>query len=170
MLISQSQINKIIIIDVLDEYEGFLICYDFESLAEYIKDKDEYKISCRFTDETDIEYLFKLLEYERNCLLVMEECSAYIAPRQQATNFLRLVNFGRHWDTYIIGISRRTAELSAQMRAMTDVVYSFKQTEPMDLQKMNALGFNNLDLLESFDYIKDQGIPKENVHFKKIIL
>ena len=147
-----------------------MIGENFLDVAEYIKKNDEYKISCRFTSYEEIEFLFRLVEYDRDVLLVVEECSAYISPRSQDTNFLRLVNFGRHWNTSIIGVSRRTAELSAQMRSMTDVVYSFKQTEPMDLQKMSLLGFQGLENLELFDYKKYNGIPKENIHYKKIIL
>jgi hypothetical protein len=147
-----------------------LTCENFEDLANYIKDKDEYKISCRFTNDDDFEFLFRLLRYERNVLLVVEECGAYISPRSSETKFLDLVNYGRHWNTYIIGISRRTAELSASMRAMTDVIYSFKQTEPMDLQKMCLLGFDGLENLEKFDYKKFNGVPVENIHYKKVNL
>lgn len=169
-MIQDYQVPKIIITDILDEYNGYLICENFLDLADYIKDKDEYKICCRFTNDDDFEFLFRLLRYERNVLLVVEECGAYIAPRSTDTYFLDLVNYGRHWNNYLIGITRRTAELSSTMRAMTDVIYSFKQTEPIDLQKMSLLGFQGLENLEQFDYKKFNGIPLENVHYKKISL
>lgn len=169
-MIQESHLNKIIVTDTLDEYNGFLICENFVDLAEYIKDKEEYKISCRFTNDEDFEFLFRMLRYERNVLLVVEECGAYIAPRSTDTYFLDLVNYGRHWNTYIIGITRRTAELSASMRAMTNDIYSFKQTEPIDLQKMSLLGFDGLENLEQFEYVKYNGVPVENVHYKKITL
>jgi len=83
---------------------------------------------------------------------VVEEAEIYISPYTKSSSFLRLVRYGRHRNIKIIGVARRTSELSLDFRAQVNKIYSFKQTQPRDLQLMQELGFENLDKLSEHEY------------------
>jgi Cdc6-like AAA superfamily ATPase len=156
------QFNRRIILDPsLNEYDTMgIIFYDFYSLLEYLEVNkiDEYteKFSfvCKFTNDNDIEHLFLLAEKLTNLCLVLEEAEIYISPYNKSTQFLRLVRYGRHYGISIIGVARRVSELSLDFRAQVDKIISFKQTDPADLDKMQKLGFKNLDKLENYQFIE----------------
>jgi len=133
--------KRIIIIDNLAEYDGTII-ENFSDFCDYIIDKKEFVICCRFTEDEDYEYLFKVLFEIPDILLVLEEAEMYISPYAKRTDFLRLVKYGRHRDISILGIARRTSELSSNFRSQVDKIYTFKQTEPNDLKILEDLGFN----------------------------
>jgi hypothetical protein len=161
--------KRLIVLDPREEYNNLIIIEDFESFIFFIKKKKEFRISCRFTRDEDIEFLFKAIFDIENVLLVMEECEVFINPGNKSSNFLRLVRYGRHKQIRLIGVARRTAELSRDFRAQVNKVISFKQTEDIDLKKMEELGLKNLDNLISLDYKKNK-IPLEGVHYQSIIL
>ena len=147
--------NRVIIIDALQEYKKGLIFYSFQDLADYFTEKNPSKFNfiCRFENDLDMEYLFLFIFEIGNLLLVVEEAEIYIAPQVKQSSFLRLVRYGRHRGISILGIARRSTELSTSFRSQTDKIYSFKQTDPLDLKKMELLGFYNLAQLPQFKYI-----------------
>lgn len=146
--------NRYIIIDALREYDNGIIIEDFESFLDYVKNNfnNDFKIICRFTSDEDIEYLFRTVFVIGNLTLLVEEAEIYINPYSKSNNFLRLVRYGRHKNVKIIGVARRTAELSMDFRAQTNRIISFKQTEKRDLEKLAELGLENLDKLSEHEY------------------
>jgi GTPase SAR1 family protein len=160
---------RLIIIDALDEYNATIV-ENFPDLVEYTKDKDNFRVACRFTDDTDIEYTFKyVFEMENICLLV-EEAEIYISASARKSSFLRLVRYGRHKNIEIVGIARRAAELSKDFRSQTHKIISFKQTDIQDLKALEDLGLYDVDELELFDYKKYNGTPVLDLHYKEISL
>jgi DNA helicase HerA-like ATPase len=144
--------RRVIIVDALQEYTG-LILEDFESTVEFFRNKPkEFKLVCRYDSDLAIEYLFKLIFEIGDICLVVEEAEIYISPYAKSSSFLRLVRYGRHRNIKIIGVARRTSELSLDFRAQVNKIYSFKQTQPRDLQLMQELGFENLDKLGEHEY------------------
>lgn len=144
---------RLLVIDSRAEYNnGFTIVYDFENLYEYIVNKDNFKVACRFTNDDDIEFTFKLIFVLKNICLLAEEAEVYISPYAKQSYFLNLVRYGRHQNISIVGVARRASELSIDLRANTDIIYSFKQTEQNDLEKMEKIGFQNLDNLPEHEY------------------
>jgi len=141
----------VVIIDPRDEYDGIIV-NSFEDFVDYIKDKDEFKIVCRYESDIDIDYTFKAIFVIKNILLVVEEAEIYISPLAKQSSFLTLVRYGRHKNIKIIGIARRASELSIDFRAMTDKIISFKQTEIRDLDALEKLGFKNLNQLGEHEY------------------
>jgi len=136
----------------LREYEG-LVIEDFESLVEFFrKEPQEFNLVCRFDNDTAIDFLFKLIFEVGDICLVVEEAEIYISPYAKSGAFLRLVRYGRHKNVKIIGVARRTSELSLDFRAQVNKIYSFKQTQPRDLQIMQELGFENLDKLSEHEF------------------
>lgn len=102
----------------------------------------------------------------QNICIVVEEAEIYIKPQSQSTAFLYLCRYGRHSDVSIIAVARRSAELSTNVKALCDRIISFKQTLPRDLQSLEVLGLPDLDKLELFDYQKENGVVKENKHYR----
>lgn len=150
-LIKESLSSRIIVIDALAEYDEFIIVENFLDFYEYVKDNQDFKLACRFSSDMDIEYLFKIVFELGNILLIVEEAEIYISPYAKQSNFLRLVRYGRHKNISIIGIARRAAELSIDLRANTDNIISFKQTELTDIEIMKKIGFENLNNLNEFE-------------------
>jgi hypothetical protein len=163
-------IERLIIIDALSEYENGIIFYDVDTLIEYILDNqvnqhDNFKYICRFTDDKDIELLFLLVFELSNLTLLVEECEIYVSPNSKSSNFLKLVRYGRHKNISIIGVARRSTELSLTFRSQTDTIFSFKQTDKNDLVKMEELGLYDLDKLEDYKYPGKHILDK---HYKRI--
>lgn len=147
--------KRVIIIDPLFEYENGFIFDDFESLVEYYQEHkpETFRFICRFKTDLEIEYLFKFCEVAKNLVLVLEEAEIYISPQARSSNFLRLVRYGRHYAISIIGIARRTAELSSDLKAQVNTIYSFCQSLPRDIQIMEEIGFEEIDKLPPHEYL-----------------
>jgi hypothetical protein len=163
-------IERLIIIDALSEYENGIIFTNVDTLIEYILDNkinqhDNFKFICRFTDDKDIELLFLLVFELSNLTLLVEECEIYVSPNSKSSNFLKLVRYGRHKNISIIGVARRSTELSLTFRSQTDTIFSFKQTDKNDLVKMEELGLYDLDKLEDYKYPGKHILDK---HYKRI--
>jgi hypothetical protein len=154
--------DRIIVIDSHSEYEEGIIFNSFDELTAFIKEITEEKILnveykftfiCRFTDDEEIELLFYLAFALGNLVIVLEEAELYISPMSKKGGFLKLVRHGRHRDISIIGIARRTVELHSDLRAMSDIIYSFKQTHPNDLKIMESIGLTGLENLGEHQHI-----------------
>ena len=162
--------NRVVIIDAMEEYEG-IIFYRMSDLFDYIEfndliDNDKpFRLVCRFSEDIEIEYLFETLFVVGNLLLVVEEAEIYISPYAKSGAFLKLVRYGRHKKISILGIARRSSELSLTFRSQVNCIYSFKQTDFNDLKYFEKLGLYGLDKLEDYKY-PDKMI--ENVHYKKV--
>lgn len=143
--------NRIVIIDVMNEYEGTIV-ETFDDFIDYIIDRENFVVCVRFTDDEDYEFLFRTIFEVSNILLVLEEAELYISPSERRNEFLKLVKYGRHRDISIIGIARRISELSPQLRSQVDKIYTFKQTEPKDLKVLKELGFNENKIMNLNDF------------------
>lgn len=147
--------KRVVIIDPLFEYENGFIFYNFSDLIDYYSEHEPetFKFICRFKTDLEIDYLFRFCEVAKNLTLVLEEAEIYISPQARSSNFLRLVRYGRHQAISIIGIARRTAELSSDLKAQVNTIYSFCQTLPRDIQIMEDLGFNDVENLPPHKYL-----------------
>ena len=148
--------DRVIIIDPLEEYTGLLF-YTFEDLHYYLVSVNpkEFRCICRFSQDHDIDYIFKLAELIQNVLIVVEEAEIYISRQAQQNNsFLHVVRYGRHYNVALLCIARRVAELNINVRSMTKRIISFKQIEPKDLIYMKNLGIEGVENLPDFDFSK----------------
>ena len=158
------------IVDCLLEYNDGIIVENFLDFIDYVKNKDTFKIICRFHSDIDIKYLFLSLVEIKNCTLVVEEAEIYISAGARSSEFLDLCRYGRHYNVSILGIARRSAELSIDFRALCEKIISFKQTELNDIQKLNSVGLYDLENLEQFEYTDNCTVPLLDKHYKEIIL
>jgi GTPase SAR1 family protein len=137
--------KRAIVIDSLFEYESDLIFYDLDSLINYFNTNKPltFKIVCRFSNDFDIEGLFVIVKQITNVVLILEEAEIYISPYTRFSNFLYLVRYGRHFNINIIGIARRSSELSLDFRSQVNAIYICSAiTEPLDLKNFSLLGLD----------------------------
>lgn len=146
--------NRVIVIDPMFEYESGLIFLSFEDMLNYYKEHlpETFTFICRFSNDVDIEFAFKFCTVVGNLLLVVEEAEIYISPFAKSTNFLNLVRYGRHKSISILGIARRTSELSTDLKAQVNGIYSFNQMLPRDIAIMQELGFSGIENLPFYEY------------------
>lgn len=145
--------DRVIICDARAEYDGVIVdC--FEDFLNYVLNKEKFTVCCRFDEDLDYDYLFKSIYEVGNVLLLLEEAEIYISPYVKRSDFLKLVKYGRHRDINILGVARRTSELSLDFRSQVDVIYTFKQTETKDLKILSDLGFNidKVQALNEFEF------------------
>ncbi len=143
----------------MHEYSEGIIFDSILNVIEYIEKNNLYKnldipftFICRFTNDWEFEILFKLVWNLENVLLVVEECEIYVSPYSKSSSFLKLVRYGRHRKISIIGIARRTSELSLDLRSQGTRIISFKQTESSDLSKMDLINLKDLDKLPLHEF------------------
>ena len=146
--------KRVIIIDPKDEYEDGLIFSNLLDLFQFMisYNPKEFKFICRFESDLEHEYLFSLCQVIEDVLLVVEEAEIYISPFAKSSTFLDLCRYGRHHNISILGIARRSSELSINFRSLVTRLISFKQTEPRDLKIMEELGFKDIDKLPEYEY------------------
>jgi hypothetical protein len=162
--------KRLVIIDALSEYENGVIFYNIDNFIEYIIENkvnhfEEFKYICRFTDDQEIELLFQVVFELSNLTLLVEECEIYVSPNAKSSNFLKIVRYGRHKNISVIGVARRSTELSLTFRSQTDSIISFKQTDTNDLKKMEELGLYGLDKLTDYKYPEKH---KKDIHYKRV--
>lgn len=145
-----------VIIDSMYEYHDGLIFYDYESFAFYLKryyDSDKpFSYILRFNSDPEYDKMFIVLFAMRNYLLIVEEAELYISPMARRTEFNKIVRYGRHKEISILGIARRASELSQDFKAQVNKIYSFVQTNPIDLQIMRYYNFHGLDRLPLYAF------------------
>lgn len=147
-----------IIIDTQIEYRDGIIFYNYNSLRIWLMknydNEKNFSLILRFQDDNELEQFFNLAYELQNYVLVMEEAELYISPFAKKHSFLRLVRYGRHKNISLIGIARRASELSSDFQAQVNIIYTFKQTIPLDVEKMERLGLFGVQNLPEHSYIK----------------
>lgn len=141
------------ILDAMGEYSG-LTFSSFTELAEYITDNGykEQQYICRFNEFLDVVYLFLLIKELGECCLCIDEYSIYLSDKDCYEIYKWIINFGRHKNISLIAVGRRPVELDADLRAQYTTVISFKQLEPVDLERLEKFGFSDLDQLKQYEY------------------
>jgi len=146
--------SRLIAIDPLAEFNKFHVSKNFNDAFFYLKNHKKFKVSIRFDNDKDFDYLFKLVFLLENITILLEEAEIYISPSVKSSSFLRLVRYGRHKNISIIGVARRTAELSRDFRSQTNKIISFKQTEDIDIKNLENFGFKNLNKLNKHKFVE----------------
>lgn len=144
--------KRIIIIDPQYEYAGEVVVYNYLDFIDYVTDKKEFKIVCRFENDIDYNYLFDSIYEIGKCLLVVEEIEIYINPKSENSKFNYLVRYGRHRDISIIGVARRISELNINFRSQVNYIFTFKQIEKRDLMILSEMGFNENEIKNLPEY------------------
>lgn len=88
-------------------------------------------------DWRDERYFFRFFEELKiPALLLVDEIDSYCRGNTIDPGLYGLINYGRHWGVTIIGNARRTANVSKDITAASDLIVSFRQTERLDLDRL----------------------------------
>ncbi len=169
--------KRVVILDSLGEYRNF-VTQDIKSFYQALEanlDREVFTICYRPLDKQP-EAFFEIVESLTDILIVVEEADFYCSPHYINEHLMYLIKYGRHFTQNLVLVSRRPAEVSRQVTAQSDVVISFRQTEPNDIdyfKKVSATAIN-LPQLHEFKYPermvegKHYLILKGRDHVKKI--
>lgn len=146
--------KRLLILDPMGEYGG-TVFFDFDSLATYFENPpDEFVAVLRPSEEEDAEFLFRLARTIGRLTLVVDEAEIYINPQSMPDSFRWLIQFGRHREISLVAVGRRAPELNIYLRAQQTSIISFAQSEPRDIDHLEAYGFDPLEIenLEGHEY------------------
>lgn len=128
--------NNLIIIDTLAEYEGVII-YDVQDFIDFIKSQPKnFQIVLRDLNDEKIDTYLSLLAELENITIVCEEVDYYFTGINPNMNLLKIIKYGRHKGINVVGISRRPFEVSPFLRSQADLVITFEQKEPRDIEAL----------------------------------
>lgn len=147
--------------EIVDESPRVIV---FDTMGEYDSKRDKPITNCeaalmelaRIQNERRFRVILHLEEDEdtfaamrvafdvgkpgkHNTLLVVEETSFYCSPSYLPPELARFVRYGRHRGIDQIYVSRRPAEIHRDLTAQSDLVVSFKQHEPADVDYLRKI-------------------------------
>lgn len=136
--------ERLVIIDTLGEYGeemGLRETYTLQKSIQAIKkgySRKAFGVSVRLIDNDDIltviEYCFALGEMT----IVIEEASMLCKPTTLPGPIAYSLRYGRHKCLNQVYIARRPAELNREVTAQSDVLITFEQKEPRDIEYLRA--------------------------------
>lgn len=145
--------RRVFIVDTVHEYPG-LISYSFDDLAENYASVNgsPFILTLRPEDPLDVEYLFRLAWVARECCVVLEEADQWVSSTSMSADLSRLISLGRHRKISLIAIARVVPEVPIQLRRQFTEFYSFRQSEPRDLELLSSYGFDSEALAQLPDH------------------
>jgi DNA helicase HerA-like ATPase len=136
------EFRRVVTLDTLGEYDGE-VCQGFEPCLvalERAEHRKRFALSLRCSALDDMLDLLAVCYELRDALIVVEETSFYCTASTLPDELAQLVRYGRHRELSQFYVSRRPAEISRDLTAQSDVIVSFAQTEPRDLDYLRAAG------------------------------
>lgn len=147
-------IKRYIVIDPLAEYPG-LVCENWTEIVSFL---DEYKdmdfqVVYRPTSKDDEEAFFRIINEINNYTLIAEEVDYWCTSQYLHPELDNLTRYGRHFKRNLIWISRNPYEINRFLTRQSDLIVTFKQTEPRDLDYFKRYTFNkDIQELEQYEY------------------
>lgn len=133
------------------EDEGYIV-HTSQGVEDAIVD-DERIIVFRPNDLYDYNDVFEVVYRYGDVVLLIDEAEMFISSRDTLTRknyFLHCVQLGRHRNISIVAVGRRVVELNPFVRAQATRLITFKQTDELDLQRLQRLGFD-VDKVKSLE-------------------
>ena len=134
--------KRLVIIDANAEYEIGEVCWGLqECTAKLVQHENSkrFRISCRCLAVEDNLRLIGLCYHLHDCWIVIDETSMYASPTSVPDEISRLVRFGRHRRLSLVFIARRASEIPRDITANSDLLITFRQHEPRDIQYLKAI-------------------------------
>lgn len=164
-----------IILDPRFQYEENIRRIVFTSVSKFvswISKKENYKIFMLHKLELvvrtidDAEQLAELVYKMRNITFVIDEIDMFFDTRtNKESYFNKLAQYGRHYEIDIITTSRRPANISRNLTALTDIFYFSRLREPNDKKYIKALldqeQVEVVANLEKFTFLRIEDEEKE---------
>jgi len=146
--------SRVIVFDALGEYgEGSKqIAFGFDACLKALEANVKAPkcfLSLRLRDTGDYYDLMEVVFEMPGTLFVLEETSLYCSPSVLPPELSALVRYGRHRGLDQIYIARRPSEVHRDLTAQADVIVSFEQREPRDLDYLRAATGEECDSLRT---------------------
>lgn len=138
-------LTRYVIFDLMEEYEpyGSIVFNDLEDFREFVVDNvenDIFKIVCRFEDQEDYETGFEIVNFMENCYCVIEEISNFASPHAYSPTLEKVIRFGRHKSTSIIGVTQRICDCGPLLLNNCDLIVCYSLTDANDLKRLRQTG------------------------------
>jgi len=137
---------RVITLDSMGEYgEGSTVVWEFENSVRAIlavSNKKRFRLALRVFDNKHMLGLLKMAWEIPDSLVVVEETSLICSPSDLPAELARLIRFGRHRKISQLYIARRPSELPRDLTANSDLIITFQQREPRDLDYLRQSGFD----------------------------
>lgn len=132
--------DRVIIFDTMGEYEGAIEDFS-EAVRELgrVQDARRFRVAIRLPEDYDALEAMEVAYDVTDCLVVFEEVSFYCSPSSMPTILKKFVRYGRHRQISQIYVSRRPAEINRDLTAQSDLIVSFRQHEPNDVDYLRKL-------------------------------
>ncbi|MBA7494373.1 hypothetical protein ES702_04948 [subsurface metagenome] len=169
-------LRSYIIVDVQAEYTQGIIFEDTDEILEFIEQWKNPKIIFRpANDESQERFLEQIIKRKNNYTLILEEVDHWCDPYKIDPILYDFLRYGRHKGRNLIWISRNAAEVSRKLTRLTHLMFTYLQTEPIDLEYLNKFQFNKeIDKLGQYEYAywlqsvdKDREIELLNIFDEK---
>lgn len=166
--------RPVLIIDTMNEFADGLQFDSSAQLARYIINERPnlsgiYTLNC--TSDEDAELFFRLAAVSKaEATIVVDEASKFCTPNKIDEHLNASIQYGRHWRQNLVFNARRPAEINRNLTAQSDVLISFRQTEPRDVNTLKTtysdaeyvpdledhefMAFGNLDAVPFLDELR----------------
>jgi DNA helicase HerA-like ATPase len=136
--------RRVFVFDSMGEYDetrGFVVCYGLAECARAmveLRRSPLFRLSLRVDRVEDFLKLLRIAYEIPDTLLVIEETSLYCSPSRLPDDLSRLVRYGRHRKLNIVFVARRPSEIHRELTAQSDVIVTFRQHEPRDVDYLKS--------------------------------
>ncbi len=130
--------SNLIIIDPLREYHG-VIFYQLDDIIAYYERHGKFDIVYRPLDEDESKVF--ILHKLGNVSFLIEEIDLYMSANYVNEHLKALIKYGRHYNSHILGISRRTMEVSKLLTSQANRIWVSRMQENADVDYFKKLGF-----------------------------
>jgi hypothetical protein len=128
--------SRVIVCDMLGEYDADTIACSVEDAIKCLVEHEHastFSVSVRLSELEDYLDVLEVAYELTDTLVVLEEASFLCSASNFPPELSKLVRYGRHRRISQLYISRRPAEVARDVTAQADVLVTFRQREPRDL-------------------------------------
>lgn len=128
--------SRVIVCDMLGEYDMDLTACSVDEAMSHLVAQEKasaFSLSIRLSELEDYLDVLELAYELTDTLVVLEEASFLCSASNFPPELSKLVRYGRHRRISQLYISRRPAEVARDVTAQSDLLVTFRQREPRDL-------------------------------------
>lgn len=145
------KIDRLIVFDITDDFEGGIIYDDIDIFVESIPvllERDNFRVLLKFTEIEDYETALAELWYSEytDYTIMIDEIHLFAGSTSISPLFYNLFALGRHKSLNIICATQRPYRVNPIVRSQADEVVTFRQTEKRDLELLRELGFDETEV------------------------
>lgn len=143
-----AEFPRVVILDTMGEYgkEEQTLESAIQGLLA-VSDKRRFFYPVRLVHPEDGLRVLRVVYDIPDSLVVVEETSFYCSPSYLPDEMARLVRYGRHRQISQFYVARRPAEIHRDLTAQSDIIVSFVQHEPADVEYLRKVMGPKAELL-----------------------